>query len=194
MILRLLPALLAFASTKAFAPTPSFRSATSVHSTIPAPPSIKLDPQDAAPSIKLDPQDAWIEHLDYAGFAKEVTALGKELQKNTGEADVNHVNKIVNWRNIAAAIGVSTMWMPPNPLTIIALSTWTYASWTMIAHHTCHGGYNRVDAGKFNSRGFALGSVQKRIEDWCDWMMPEAWNVEHNRLHHYHLGEYIRAF
>ena len=22
-----------------------------------------------------------------------------------------------------------------------------------------------------------------------DWMLPEAWNVEHNNLHHYHLGE-----
>jgi len=59
----------------------------------------------------------------------------------------------------------------------------------MIAHHTCHGGYNRVKAGKFNSRGFALGSVMKRVSDWCDWMLPEAWNIEHNRLHHYHLGE-----
>jgi hypothetical protein len=29
----------------------------------------------------------------------------------------------------------------------------------------------------------------KRVQDWCDWMAPEAWNVEHNRLHHYHLGE-----
>jgi fatty acid desaturase len=59
----------------------------------------------------------------------------------------------------------------------------------MIAHHTCHGGYNRVDAGKFHSRGFAVGSVWRRVQDWCDWMQPEAWNIEHNRLHHYHLGE-----
>ena len=81
------------------------------------------------------------------------------------------------------------MWLDPNPITVAALSTWTYASWTMVAHHTCHGGYNRVDAGKYNSRGFALGTVTRRIADWCDWMQPEAWNVEHNRLHHYHLGE-----
>ena len=46
-----------------------------------------------------------------------------------------------------------------------------------------------MDAGKFNSRGFALGSAVKRVADWCDWMLPEAWNLEHNRLHHYHLGE-----
>ena len=58
------------------------------------------------------------------------------------------------------------MWLDPNPITIAALSTWTYASWTMVAHHTCHGGYNRVDAGKYNSRGFALGSVTRRIADW----------------------------
>jgi hypothetical protein len=58
----------------------------------------------------------------------------------------------------------------------------------MIAHHTCHGGYNRVDAGRYKSRGFALG-LTNRIVDWLDWMQPEAWNVEHNRLHHYSLNE-----
>lgn len=204
-ILRLLSALLLLVSTAAFAPITGYKLATSPQCSnlSSASSDVKLNRQDdeckyatslhsthsSTPSIKLDAQDAWIKQLDYDGFAKEVTALGKELLKNTGQADVDHLNKIVNWRNIAAAIGVTTMWMPPNPLTIIALSTWTYASWTMIAHHTCHGGYNRVDAGKFNSRGFAIGSVKKRIEDWCDWMMPEAWNVEHNRLHHYHLGE-----
>jgi fatty acid desaturase len=58
-----------------------------------------------------------------------------------------------------------------------------------VAHHVSHGGYNRVDSGKYNSRGFAIGSIQRRFMDWTDWMLPEAWNVEHNRLHHYHLGE-----
>jgi len=52
-----------------------------------------------------------------------------------------------------------------------------------------HGGYNRVDAGGFNSRGFALGSLVQRVKDWLDWMHPEAWNIEHNRLHHYRLNE-----
>jgi len=137
----------------------------------------------------LPREDQWVSKLDYEGFGKEVTALGKELATLTGDEDVAHLNKIVSWRNAAAVIGLATLWTTPNPLTILALSTWTYASWTMIAHHTCHGGYNRVDAGKFNSRGFALGSIQKRIVDWLDWMAPEAWNVEHNRLHHYRLNE-----
>lgn len=65
------------------------------------------------------------------------------------------------------------MWLDPNPITIAALSTWTYANWTMVAHHTCHGGYNRVDAGKYNSRGFALGSVTRRIADWVSRYHPD---------------------
>ena len=133
--------------------------------------------------------DRWVANLDYENFGKEVAALGKELLQKGGQDDVDHLQKIVNWRNMAALLGCSTLWLTPNPITIAALSTWTYASWTMIAHHTCHGGYNRVPAGNFHSRGFALGSVLQRAKDWLDWMQPEAWNVEHNRLHHYRLNE-----
>ena len=152
----------------------------------------------------LAAEDAWIGTLDYEGFGRDVAQLGKELLRETGPEDEAHLHKIVRWRNAAAIIGMATMWMPPNPLTMAALSTWTYASWTMIAHHTCHGGYNRVSSGKqttnesvknkkvrsvYNSRNFALGSLQRRVLDWLDWMKPEAWNVEHNRLHHYRLNE-----
>lgn len=165
----------------------AFSPGSKVASTFPS----KSKPVAVAIPLKesLGGRDAWVENLDYQGFANDITALGKELQMSSGQADVDHLNKILKWRDVACALGVATMWATPNPVTIVALSTWTYASWTMIAHHTCHGGYNRVDAGKYNSRGFAIGNVFKRISDWCDWMMPEAWNVEHNRLHHYHLGE-----
>lgn len=149
--------------------------------------AIAIPPTGQTPA-NLDSKDLWIANLDYDGFGKEVTALGKEIQAQGGQADVDHLNKILDWRNAAALIGLATVWATPNPLTVLALSTWTYASWTMVAHHTCHGGYNRVDAGKYNSRGFALGPM-RRAFDWLDWMIPEAWNVEHNRLHHYRLNE-----
>ena len=60
----------------------------------------------------------------------------------------------------------------------------------MMGHHACHGGYNRTDeSGRFSSRGFALGSLWRRLQDWFDWMLPEAWSIEHNQLHHYRLSE-----
>jgi len=155
--------------------------------------------------LDLEPHDAWIAHLDYTAFGKEVTLLGKHLLQQTGPADLEHLQKIVRWRNLAALLGLTTVWMTPNPLTAVALSTWSYASWTMIAHHTCHGGHDfklkkeqeNTDGNKrkkkkkksrFTSRGFGVG-LQNRIIDWLDWMLPEAWNIEHNRLHHYRLNE-----
>merc|ERR1711920_1016090 len=80
-------------------------------------------------------------------------------------------------------------------LSILGLSTWTCTRWTMIGHHISHGGYNRQDdpkaggTGRFTTYRFAIGSVYRRARDWFDWMLPEAWNVEHNNLHHYRLGE-----
>jgi len=80
-------------------------------------------------------------------------------------------------------------------ISVLGLSTWTCTRWTMVGHHICHGGYNRQDdpnlggTGRYTSTGFAIGSVWRRARDWFDWMLPEAWNVEHNNLHHYRLGE-----
>merc|ERR1712216_424820 len=42
---------------------------------------------------------------------------------------------------------------------------------------------------RYNRFTFGVGSLFRRCCDWLDWMMVEAWNVEHNQLHHYHLGE-----
>jgi hypothetical protein len=79
----------------------------------------------------LAPQDAWIARLDYEAFREDVTALGKELLQETGKADVEHLNKILSWRDMATVIGLSTVWLAPNPITIVALSTQTFASFTM---------------------------------------------------------------
>jgi len=136
-----------------------------------------------------DPGEEWIRHLDYAAVSKDIHDLQQEILRTTSkEESIQHFETIRSWRFLAAIVGIGTMWCTPNPITIVALSTWTYASWTMVAHHVSHGGYNKLSA-KYNSRGFAIGSLKKRFEDWTDWMLPEAWNIEHNRLHHYHLGE-----
>ena len=42
---------------------------------------------------------------------------------------------------------------------------------------------------RFNRFAFAVGSLWSRFIDWIDQMLPEAWNVEHDDLHHYFLSE-----
>ena len=122
--------------------------------------------------------------------AVALRALGKKLDKEQDVTDVKHIKKIRAMAFTCMGIGFATMWMKPNIFTAFFLSLWTFSSWTTIAHHTCNGGYNKADQTRFfNSRGFAIGSLKKRVTQWFDWMLPEAWNVEHNNLHHYRLSE-----
>jgi len=157
--------------------------------------AVALTPSSTADAVGYD---AWTTELDYPAFRKEVHELGQRLGNEQGAADVSHLKKMISWSNTCGLFGVLTMWMS-SPLgrmvSILGLSTWTCTRWTMIGHHICHGGYNRQDdpkfggTGRFTTYGFAVGSVFRRCRDWLDWMLPEAWNVEHNNLHHYRLGE-----
>ena len=141
---------------------------------------------------KLGEQDKWLESFDFVGFAKEMRELGKELEAQQGPDDVAHLKKMIFWSNSCAAIGLLTMGFSINLVTIVCLSLYTCTRWTMIAHHTCHGGYENCHPerkSRWSRFKFALGSTWRRFNDWFDWMMPEAWNVEHNTRHHYNLSE-----
>jgi len=156
---------------------------------------------EAAASKEPAPQavglDEWANNLDYKAFRKDVHALGTRLANEQGQADVDHLKKMIRWSNGCGIVGMATMWLSgwARWLPVLGLSTWTCTRWTMIGHHICHGGYNRQDdpktggTGRFTTYGFAVGSVFRRCRDWFDWMLPEAWNVEHNNLHHYRLSE-----
>lgn len=61
--------------------------------------------------------------------------------------------------------------------------------WTIISHHVMHGGYDRCGNDRYRRGSFALKSFHRRVFDWFDWIYPEAWNAEHNKLHHYYLNE-----
>ena len=120
------------------------------------------------------------------------------------EEDVKHLKKILGWANMCYYGGLGVTFLLPqlglaqafgaNILGAFMMSTAICARWTMVGHHVCHGGYNAAMTegneikGRFHRRKFARGPWN-RIVDWMDWMMPEAWDVEHNHLHHYQLGE-----
>eukprot|EP00310_Coccolithus_braarudii_P013141 CAMPEP_0183350870 /NCGR_PEP_ID=MMETSP0164_2-20130417/21535_1 /TAXON_ID=221442 /ORGANISM="Coccolithus pelagicus ssp braarudi, Strain PLY182g" /LENGTH=438 /DNA_ID=CAMNT_0025522887 /DNA_START=67 /DNA_END=1383 /DNA_ORIENTATION=- len=137
----------------------------------------------------LAPEDAWIEKLDHVTFKAEVARIGKELADQQGPADVAHLNKIICWSRLSTLIGLATMWYSINPISIFLLSLGTMTRWTIVAHHVCHGGFDKCSNGVYNRFKFGVGSLARRCTDWLDWMLVEAWNVEHNQLHHYCLGE-----
>eukprot|EP00931_Biecheleriopsis_adriatica_P058352 TRINITY_DN3470_c0_g1_i1.p1 TRINITY_DN3470_c0_g1~~TRINITY_DN3470_c0_g1_i1.p1 ORF type:complete len:465 (-),score=95.19 TRINITY_DN3470_c0_g1_i1:80-1414(-) len=74
------------------------------------------------------------------------------------------------------------------------ISTSRCMSWTIIGHHVSHGGYDKYQKNNQGvlaphlKRGiFAIG--WRRFLDWMDWMLPQAWDAEHNKMHHYYLSE-----
>jgi len=154
--------------------------------------NLKKLAKDASPvtGVPLAKEDQWIATLDLDAFAGELRELGKTLAANQGSADVEHLHKIVRWSRTCTAVGVLTSAVCINPLSIGMLALGCMTRWTIVAHHVCHGGFDRLDTnGRYNRFSFGVGSLWRRCVDWLDWMLVEAWNVEHNQLHHYFLGE-----
>ncbi|MBD8526714.1 fatty acid desaturase family protein [Pseudomarimonas arenosa] len=127
--------------------------------------------------------------IDQAAFRAEIDALRAELNANLGPADLVHLRKMQRWGRLCSLFGYATAWIMINPISAILIGLGQSARWTMIAHHVLHRGYDRVPGTPraLTSKGFAQG--WRRFLDWPEWIHPQAWNYEHNRLHHFHTGE-----
>ena len=126
--------------------------------------------------------------MDVAGFCADIDRLKADTYRQIGPADFAHLRRIERYGKLATLLGYSTAWVFPNPLTAFALSLGQMTRW-LLAHHITHRGYDRVPGipARYTSSHFALN--RRRWLDWPEWMLPEAWNYEHNRLHHYKLNE-----
>jgi fatty acid desaturase len=137
----------------------------------------------------LAPEDEWISKVKHDEFKEDVKNLGKQLAEAQGPDDVAHLKKIMLWTRACSVVGMATCWYAINPVSIYLLSLGIMVRWTCIGHHVCHGGFDKCSKGEYSRFKFGVGSLYRRCVDWLDWMLVEAWNVEHNQMHHYCLGE-----
>ncbi len=126
---------------------------------------------------------------DLSGFVAEMDELKREAQESLNYADFLHLKKFERLGRVFSFLGYATAWIFPNPLSIIFISQGIITRW-LLMHHIGHGGYDKVPGvpKRYTSKHFAMG--WRRFVDWFDWIDPEAWNCEHNILHHYHTGEH----
>ncbi len=127
--------------------------------------------------------------VDKKQLAEDIDGIKKTLGDPTMD-DLQHLKKVELWGRIAAFIGYATAWIIPfNPLSAFLISTGNVSRWANVAHPVLHGAYDKVPGipKRYTSKGFAKG--WRRFIDWMDWIEPAAWDHEHNKMHHYHLGE-----
>lgn len=129
-----------------------------------------------------------LSHVDLEALARDVAALRKELFAELSEVDRDHLLRLERVGRAATAIGLATAWMGPNPASVLGLAIGRGVRW-MLMHHVGHRGYDRVPGmpERLTSRAFARGA--RRLLDWPDWILPEAWVYEHNVLHHSFTNE-----
>jgi fatty acid desaturase len=142
---------------------------------------------NTGPRSTVPPADE-LRGMDVAGFCAAIERLKADTYRQIGPADFAHLRRIERVGRLATLGGYATAWIIPNPATALLLSLGQFTRW-LLAHHILHRGYDRVPGipARYTSRGFARG--WRRFVDWFDWLLPDAWDHEHNVLHHYHTGE-----
>ena len=120
----------------------------------------------------------------------DITEIHKEISNQADpNADLRHLKKMQLWGRIGTLFGYATAWIIPNPISALLISQGIFTRWALITHPISHGGYDQIPGvpSRYTSKGFASG--WRRYLDFADWIHPDAWHQEHNRLHHYNLGE-----
>ncbi len=132
--------------------------------------------------------------IDYASVDQkqleiDISNIKKNIGKPTYE-DYKHMRKLETWARLFTVAGYSMAWIfPLNILGAMFIAIGSVGRWTCVTHPVMHGAYDKVKGAprNYTRKGFARG--YRRILDWNDWISPEAWEYEHNIMHHYSLGE-----
>ena len=151
-------------------------------------------------------QYAKYEDIDKDQLEKDIDAI-KSTMLPPNEDDFKHLLKLERWGKMSTYTGYglilllvlletfvsgglnSFIFWPLAIVSALAISTGNVSRWANTTHPILHGGYDKVSniPERYTKKFFAKGP--RRYIDWIDWIKPQAWEYEHNIMHHYHLGE-----
>ena len=126
-------------------------------------------------------------YKDPNSLATELLLIKQQAIQDISNEDYHHLQKIIWLNRVLLIIGLGGAWIAINPISILCISLSLTSQWVIVAHHVCHGGYDRAGMKRYHSKRFALG--WRRFIDWSDWIYPPAWSYEHNVLHHFYTNE-----
>ncbi|MEA1919744.1 MAG: fatty acid desaturase [Campylobacterota bacterium] len=149
-------------------------------------------------------QYADYKDIDKEQLQKEIDSIKESIGDPTWK-DFEHLLKLESWGRFAtlsgyfimilvsyleysSGLGSFSFWsMAFIAATLIGVGN--VSRWANVTHPILHGAYDKVPGipENYTKAGFAKGA--RRYIDWLDWIKPNAWEYEHNIMHHFHLGE-----
>jgi len=152
-----------------------------------------------------DTSYAHYKEVDKAKLEKDINAI-KETMVPPGKEDFLHLLKMERWGRYFTFSGYAMILLivlteffgstlsgwafwPAALFAALLISTGNVARWANVTHPVLHGAYDKVPniPERYTKKFYAKGA--RRYVDWLDWIKPQAWEYEHNIMHHYHLGE-----
>ncbi len=121
-------------------------------------------------------------------FLKRLKTIRSEIVDNFSEKDYEHFKDFKKKKMLFKILAYTTAPFFPNPVTISSFAVNRIGNW-LTMHFISHKAYDKVPGVPeyLKSKNFAKG--KKRFTQWLDWILPEAWDYEHNILHHTYTGE-----
>ena len=144
------------------------------------------------------------EDIDKDQLQKDIEDIKSSIGNPTQE-DFKHLLKLEKWGRGSTLSGFFLIYLISALEISYGLSSFSFwiiaiiaailigvgnvSRWANVTHPILHGAYDKVPnvPYKYTKAGYARGN--NRFIDWLDWIKPEAWEYEHNIMHHYHLGE-----
>ena len=168
-------------------------------------PKVSQDiPQFKDEKLSADHMYTKYEDIDKAQLQKDIEDI-KVTIGTPSQEDYQHVLKMQRWSRaftlsgffliyvitaLEATSGLSSLaFWSMGVIAAILVGVGNVGTWANVAHPVLHAAYDKVPCipKEFTKSGYARG--KRRYIDWLDWIKPEAWEYEHNIMHHYHLGE-----
>jgi fatty acid desaturase len=119
-------------------------------------------------------------------FARDLNDLQFRLRRSVSYEDVKYIRNAEIVGRLCTIVGFASAWIIFNPISVTLIAIGQLARWG-IAHHILHRAFDSIPGcpKRFSASHFGRG--WRRLVDWNEWMLPAAFQHEHN-VHHVYTG------
>jgi hypothetical protein len=119
-------------------------------------------------------------------FQADLDRVVLAARLSTSYADIRQVKFFSFFGRLVEISGYILAAWRLNPLSPVLIALAQTGRWA-IAHQVLHCSYDPIPGCPQWLRGSRFARGWRRYWDWCEWIVPEAWQHEHN-VHHVNTG------